>query len=85
MEFMPEMNYKVIQNFYIHYIHVGMRYVQISEKGNYENFRYLQKHVESKKSIFENFERQEFLEISEISETGNYWFWKFRKLPNFSN
>ena len=60
--------------------HFFLRYVQISEKGNYGNFRYLQKHLESKKSIFENFERHR-----------NFWkFPKFRKLEitgfgNFGN
>ncbi len=32
-----------------------MRYVQISKKGNYGNFRYQHKHVNSKKIIFGSF------------------------------
>ena len=46
--------------------------MQISEKGNYGNFRYLQKHGESKKSIFKNFERHRIF--------GNFGNWKLRVL-----
>jgi hypothetical protein len=34
---------------------IRTRYVQISKKGNYGNFRNFQEHVNSKKSIFEKF------------------------------
>jgi hypothetical protein len=46
-----------------------LRYVQISGKGNYGNFRNFQEHINSKKSIFENF--------------GAYR--NFRKYGNFRN
>jgi hypothetical protein len=50
----------------------GMRYVQVSKKGNYGSFHNLQEQVNSKKSMFQN--------------VGGYRnFGNFRNYGNFTN
>jgi hypothetical protein len=51
-----------------------MRYVQISKKGNYGSFHNFQEHVNSKKSIFENF--GDYRNCGNFRNYGNFADWK---------